>query len=107
MAAHRRGAVRVVGAAGRAELWVSLLRFQSHSLERDRTAPCRRFRSSLVDGPSGNDVRGSSPLLGQARTTTSLLMIVCQQPNKRLKLAARVHCGMNLSLARRSLSAIR
>jgi hypothetical protein len=28
-------------------------------------------------------------------------------PNKRLKLAARVDCGMNLSSARRSLSAIR
>ena len=30
-----------------------------------------------------------------------------QRPNKRLKLAARVDCGMNLSSARRSLSAIR
>jgi len=29
------------------------------------------------------------------------------QPNKRLKLAARVDYGMNLSSARRSLSAIR
>ena len=29
------------------------------------------------------------------------------RPNKRLKLAARVDCGMNLSSARRSLSAIR
>ncbi len=29
------------------------------------------------------------------------------QPNKRLKLTARVDCGMNLSSARRSLSAIR
>jgi hypothetical protein len=29
------------------------------------------------------------------------------QPNKRLKLAARVDWGMNLSSARRSLSAIR
>jgi len=28
-------------------------------------------------------------------------------PNKRLKLAARVDLGMNLSLARRSLSAVR
>ena len=28
-------------------------------------------------------------------------------PNKRLKLTARVDCGMNLSSARRSLSAIR
>ena len=28
-------------------------------------------------------------------------------PNKRLKLAARVDCGMNLFSARRSLSAIR
>jgi len=28
-------------------------------------------------------------------------------PNKRLKLPARVDCGMNLSSARRSLSAIR
>ncbi len=28
-------------------------------------------------------------------------------PNQRLKLAARVDCGMNLSSARRSLSAIR
>ena len=30
-----------------------------------------------------------------------------QRPNKRLKLTARVDCGMNLSSARRSLSAIR
>jgi len=30
-----------------------------------------------------------------------------QPPNKRLKLAARVDYGMNLSSARRSLSAIR
>ena len=30
-----------------------------------------------------------------------------RQPNKRLKLAARVDYGMNLSSARRSLSAIR
>jgi len=30
---------------------------------------------------------------------------VGQRPNKRLKLAARVDCGMNLSSARRSLSA--
>jgi len=30
-----------------------------------------------------------------------------QQPNKRLKLAARIDKGMNLSSARRSLSAIR
>jgi len=29
------------------------------------------------------------------------------QPNQRLKLAARVHYGMNLSSARRSLSAVR
>jgi hypothetical protein len=28
-------------------------------------------------------------------------------PNTRLKLAARVDCGMNLSSARRSLSAVR
>jgi len=31
----------------------------------------------------------------------------CEPPNKRLKLTARVDCGMNLSLARRSLSALR
>jgi len=34
-------------------------------------------------------------------------MIVALAPNKRLKLAARVDCGMSLSSARRSLSAIR
>jgi len=33
--------------------------------------------------------------------------ILKPRPNKRLKLAARVDCGMNLSSARRSLSAIR
>jgi len=32
---------------------------------------------------------------------------LAQPPDKRLKLAARVDCGMNLSSARRSLSAIR
>src|SRR6267143_1585562 len=35
------------------------------------------------------------------------LASVPPRPNKRLKLAARVDCGMNLSSARRSLSAIR
>jgi hypothetical protein len=33
--------------------------------------------------------------------------LVCWQPNKRLKLAARVDYGMNLFSPRRSLSAIR
>ncbi len=37
-----------------------------------------------------------------------LALIQCGgRPNKRLKLAARVDCGMNLFSARRSLSAIR
>jgi hypothetical protein len=35
------------------------------------------------------------------------LLYECTLPNKRLKLAARVDYGMNLSSARRSLSAIR
>jgi hypothetical protein len=35
------------------------------------------------------------------------LLYECTLPNKRLKLTARVDCGMNLSSARRSLSAIR
>ena len=35
------------------------------------------------------------------------LSSVRRRPNKRLKLAARADCGMNLSSARRSLSAIR
>jgi hypothetical protein len=34
-------------------------------------------------------------------------MIAELPPNKRLKLAARVDCGMDLSSARRSLNAIR
>jgi hypothetical protein len=34
-------------------------------------------------------------------------LIIVALSNKRLKLAARVDCGMNLSSARRSLSAIR
>ena len=33
--------------------------------------------------------------------------IVLRAPNKRLKLAARVDCGMSLFSARRSLSALR
>jgi len=36
-----------------------------------------------------------------------LVCQVCYCPNKRLKLTARVDYGMNLSSARRSLSAIR
>ena len=38
---------------------------------------------------------------------TDLLELQMGQPNKRLKLAARVDCGMSSSSARRSLSAIR
>ena len=38
---------------------------------------------------------------------TVLVADTAARPNKGLKLAARVHCGMNLSSARRSLSAIR
>jgi hypothetical protein len=41
---------------------------------------------------------------GQGRSSATL---IGAQPNKRLKLTARVDCGMNLSSARRSLSAIR
>ena len=49
-------------------------------------------------------------LIGSAdleRDRQLLIAIHPQPPNKRLKLAARVDCGMNLSSARRSLSAIR
>jgi hypothetical protein len=41
------------------------------------------------------------------RLQTRGIDIIGQPPNKRLKLAARVDYGMNLSSARRSLSAIR
>ena len=40
-------------------------------------------------------------------TTIELRPTLAQRPNQRLKLTARVHYGMNLSSARRSLSAIR
>jgi hypothetical protein len=45
--------------------------------------------------------------LGIAKVVDSSLRRPGMPPNKRLKLAARVDEGMNLSSARRSLSAVR
>jgi len=58
--------------------------------------PPSRFRRRRNDHPRGHpDPCAPTELALSAR------------PNKRLKLVARVDCGMNLSSARRSLSAIR
>src|SRR3989442_5101001 len=108
MAGNSRGAVHLVGSAARATLRVPLLSVSSDSLERKGEQTSGRSKSSLVGGSSRNDVRGGSPLLGGARTASRLFVIVCQQPNKRLKLPPPVICGRLLFLMildwRRSLA---
>ncbi len=62
-------------------------------------------RSRASDGNRSCRCRGCSPLV--AAHTRAVARAQRMPPNKRLKLAARVDYGMNLSSARRSSSAIR
>ena len=74
----------------------------------DRPMSLRRLGTgsgrSALRGRSRQDLPASSP---NRPSSVALKRLVRALPNKRLKLTARVDCGMNLSSARRTLSAIR
>src|SRR6266581_4119223 len=93
--------------------WISLgtrlaWLFASCSLGR-ASQNCRCRRQSQVDGVlkvtafAESCATVSSPISAEARSVSDK----GPPSNQRLKLAARVHYGMNLSSARRSLSALR